>query len=51
MDVVEGKGAREEMLRLDGGEGRVPTLLFPDGSVLVEPSVAGLAAKLDGRAA
>ena len=51
VDVEEQKGAKEEMLRLNGGDRRVPTLLFPDGSVLVEPSAAELGAKLDGRAA
>ena len=50
VDVEEQKGAKEEMLRLNGGDRRVPTLLFPDGSVLVEPSAAELGAKLDGRA-
>ena len=51
VDVEEQKGASEEMLRLNGGDSRVPTLLFPDGTVLVEPSNAELGAKLDGRAA
>jgi mycoredoxin len=51
VDVEERKGAKEEMLRFNGGDRRVPTLLFPDGSVLVEPSNAELGAKLDGRAA
>ena len=51
VDVEKTKGAREEMLRLNGGDRRVPTLLFPDGSVLVEPSNAELGAKLDGLAA
>ena len=51
VDVEERKGARDEMLRLNGGDRRVPTLLFPDGSVLVEPTSAGLGAKLDGQAA
>ena len=51
VDVEEQKGASEEMLRLNGGDRRVPTLLFPDGSMLVEPSNAELGAKLDGRAA
>lgn len=51
VDVEEQKGAKEELLRLNGGARRVPTLLFPDGSVLVEPSNAELGAKLDGRAA
>ncbi|HLL39088.1 MAG TPA: glutaredoxin domain-containing protein [Rubrobacteraceae bacterium] len=51
VDVEEQKGASEEMLRLNGGDRRVPTVLFPDGTVLVEPSNAELGAKLDGRAA
>ena len=51
VDVEERKGTKEEMLRFNGGDRRVPTLLFPDGSVLVEPSNAELGAKLDGRAA
>ena len=49
--VEERKGARDEMLRLNGGDRRVPTLLFPDGSVMVEPSSVELGAKLDGWAA
>ena len=51
VDVEERKAAGNEMLRLNGGDRRVPTLLFPDDSVLVEPSNAELGAKLDGRAA
>ena len=51
VDVEEREGAGEEMLRLNGSDRRVPTLLFPDGSVLVEPSNAELGAKLDKRAA
>lgn len=51
VDVEERKGARDEMLRLNGGDRRVPTLVFPDGSVLVEPGSAELGEKLDERAA
>ena len=51
VDVEERKAAGDEMLRLNGGDRRVPTLLLPDGSVMVEPSNAELGAKLDGRAA
>jgi len=51
VDVEEQKGAKGDMLRLNGGDRRVPTVLFPDGTVLVEPSNAELGAKLDGRAA
>ena len=50
VDVERRKGAMAEMLRLNGGDRRFPTLLFPDGSVLVEPTGAELRAKLDGLA-
>ena len=50
VDVERRKRAGAEMLRLNGGDGRFPTLLLPDGSVLVGPTGAGLRAKLDGLA-
>lgn len=50
VDLERRKGARDEMLRLNGGDRRVPTLLFPDGSVLVEPKGPELEARLGGRA-
>ena len=46
IDVEKTKGARDEMLRLNGGDRRVPTILFPDGSVLVEPGNGELEVKL-----
>ena len=48
---VEKKGAREEMLRLNGGDRRVPTILFPDGGVLVDPTIPQLNERLDKQAA
>jgi mycoredoxin len=36
-----------EMLRLNGGLMSVPTIVFPDGSRLVEPRGATLEAKLE----
>lgn len=51
VDVEKQKGAREEMLRLNGGDRRVPTILFSDGSVLVEPSNPQLQARLDEQVA
>jgi mycoredoxin len=51
VDVERKKGAREEMLRLNGGDRRVPTLLLPDGSVLVDPTNPELTARLDDQAA
>lgn len=46
IDVEKTEGARDEMLRLNEGDIRVPTMLFPDGSVLVEPDNRELEAKL-----
>ena len=39
--------AREELIALNGGYASVPTLVFPDGSRLVEPSHAELRHKLN----
>jgi glutaredoxin-like protein len=36
----------ELVLQINNGQRRVPTIVFPDGSVLVEPSNAELAEKL-----
>ena len=48
VDIDEDPAAREEVMRLNRGMRSVPTILFSDGSVLVEPSrralTAGLAA-------
>jgi mycoredoxin len=38
IDIDEDPAAAEEVLRLNNGFRSVPTLIFPDGSVLVEPS-------------
>jgi mycoredoxin len=51
VDVEKAKWAGEEMLRLNGGDRRVPTLLLPDGSVLVEPTPPELDARLNEQAA
>jgi mycoredoxin len=50
VDVGKAKWAREEMLRLNGDARRVPTLLFPGGIVLVEPTPPELNARLDEQA-
>jgi mycoredoxin len=47
IDLEKTKGARAEMLRLNGGARKFPTILFPDGSVMTDPSVPQLAARLD----
>ncbi len=45
IDIEKDEQAAEAVLRLNGGMRSVPTILFPDGSVLVEPSPRELAAK------
>ncbi len=57
--VLDGKGvsytwididavpeAAAEVMRINGGMRSVPTILFPDGSILVEPSDSQLKAKI-----
>lgn len=39
--------AREKVMSLNGGNASVPTLVFPDGTQLTEPSSKELRAKLD----
>ena len=46
VDIDQDAQARAIVERLNGGHRSVPTLVFPDGSLLVEPSEAELAAKL-----
>ncbi len=46
IDIEEVEGAEEEMRRVNGGSGKVPTVVV-DGEVLVEPSDADLRAALE----
>lgn len=46
IDIGNDQEGQELVIRLNRGMRRVPTLVFPDGSVLVEPSDAELAKKL-----
>ena len=46
IDVEQDAEAEAAAVRLNGGQRKVPTILFPDGSVLVEPSDDELEAKL-----
>jgi mycoredoxin len=48
IDVDRDADAAERAVSISGGRRRVPTILFPDGSVLVEPSDGELEAKLTG---
>ncbi len=46
VDVEQDAKAMAYVTQVNQGQRRVPTILFPDGSILVEPSDAELGAKL-----
>lgn len=46
IDITEDEDALETVVRLNQGNQSVPTIVFPDGSVLTEPPAPTLAAKL-----
>lgn len=46
IDIERDPAGAEHVARINGGMRSVPTILFPDGSVLVEPTSAQLLAKL-----
>jgi mycoredoxin len=45
INIEEDEDAAEIVQRINGGNRSVPTILFPDGSILVEPGPRELAAK------
>ena len=45
INIEEDEDAAEYVLRVNKGMQSVPTIVFPDGSILVEPSPRELAAK------
>lgn len=47
IDIARDPQAAAYVQKVNGGMRRVPTIIFPDGSMLVEPSNAELASKLD----
>jgi mycoredoxin len=47
VDIESDDMARTYVERINNGYQSVPTILFPDGSILVEPSSASLAEKLN----
>ncbi|GAA4970114.1 glutaredoxin family protein [Kineococcus glutinatus] len=49
VDVEQDAAATELMRRLQGGRRRIPTLVWPDGGHLVEPSDERLRAELAAR--
>lgn len=46
VNITEDEEATDEVLRLNEGNRSVPTLVFPDGSVLREPKTVALVEKL-----
>lgn len=47
-NILLDEDAYDDLLRLSPGRSRVPTLVMPDGTVLVEPDNATLYARLAG---
>jgi mycoredoxin len=45
INIEENEGAAELITQLNHGMRRVPTIVFPDGSILVEPDARELSAK------
>lgn len=45
INIEEDLKAAEYVVRINGGMRSVPTIVFPDGSILVEPSPRELASK------
>ena len=46
IDIEQDENAAQRVRELNNGSQSVPTILFPDGSTLVEPSNSTLEAKL-----
>ncbi|GIK10721.1 MAG: NrdH-redoxin [Anaerolineaceae bacterium] len=46
VNIEENPEAAETVKRINGGNRSIPTIVFPDGSILVEPSNNELAEKL-----
>lgn len=48
VNIEETPGSAEFVMSVNGGNQTVPTMLFPDGSTLTNPSLAQVRAQLDG---
>ncbi len=48
VNIEQTPGAAEFVMSVNGGNQTVPTLLFPDGSTLTNPSFAQVRTQLDG---
>jgi len=51
INISEDEAAIELVIRLNNGSRSVPTIVFPDGSILTEPSTTTLVQKLHSLAA
>lgn len=47
INIDEDKNGEDQVLKINKGMRSVPTIVFPDGSILVEPSNTQLASKLE----
>ena len=47
INIDEDHGAAELVIQLNSGKRIVPTIIFPDGSILAEPSNTELAKKME----
>jgi mycoredoxin len=48
INIDEDPAGREFVIEINGGNRSVPTIVFPDGDILVEPSSNELLNKLEG---
>jgi mycoredoxin len=46
VDIGQDRDAREELIALNNGFASVPTVVFPDGSKMTEPSLSALRSRL-----
>ena len=51
IDITNDEDATELVIRLNNGSRSVPTIVFPDGTILTEPSTVTLVQKLQSTAA
>jgi mycoredoxin len=47
ISISRNSSARERVMEINDGKPSVPTLVFPDGSTMVEPKLAALTARLE----
>lgn len=50
VDIEREPAAADYVMRVNGGNQTVPTILFPDGTALTNPSIRAIKAHLTGRA-